>query len=219
MSPSWGKEGTLLSHFLRDALQDHKLHSMCVAVLHNHTETSDSLEFSICIFPQTQCAPRPCDCLLAPLQDQDPFSDKFLKNTKFAFQHPTTTSLSLWGTASHSGCQLLHDYSEYHYSSFRDNCLASSNHQFLSGSVFFSDEKEIFWSVHPALLLRQFNEYINKAPTRGGEGGAQSLGSIICILHSTTSFCAWAINTAINTTVSCKTSWRLGSGNSALHLK
>lgn len=69
VSPSWGKEGTLLSHFLRDALQDHKLHSMCVSVLPNHTETSDSLEFSICIFPQTQRASCPCDCLLASLQD------------------------------------------------------------------------------------------------------------------------------------------------------
>lgn len=98
----------------------------------------------------------------------------------------------------------LHDYSQCLYSSFRDNCLASSNHQFLSGSVFFSDEKEIFWYVHPALLLRQFNEYINKAQSRGGEGGAQSLGSIISILHTTTSFCAGAINTAINTTMSCR---------------
>lgn len=51
-------------------------------ITHKHLKT---LDFSICIFPLTQCAPLPDECLLAFLQDQDPFSDKFLKNAKNAF--------------------------------------------------------------------------------------------------------------------------------------
>lgn len=35
--------------------------------------------------PEYLCAPCPCDYLLASLQDQEPFSHKFLKNTRIAF--------------------------------------------------------------------------------------------------------------------------------------
>lgn len=125
------------------------------------------------------------------------------------------------GTASAipPDCRFLHDYSECFCSSFRASCLASSNHQFLLGSVFFSDEKETFLYVHPALLFGQFNENINKAQTGEGEGGAQSLGSVISILHNTTSFCTWAINTAINTTMSWRNLIEAGKCKRCLPLK
>lgn len=92
-------EGTLLR--MRSRVSE--LVSMCVAVLYNHTEASNPLDFSTCTFPQEQCAPCPCDHLLASLQDQDPFSDKFCQKCKncllTSYHHlPLSVrhSLSLW---------------------------------------------------------------------------------------------------------------------------
>lgn len=94
VSPSWGDSP-------KDAF--HAFVSMRVAVLYNHTEASNPLDFSTCIFPQEQCAPCPCDHLLASLQDQDPFSDKFCQKCKncllTSYHHlPLSVrhSLSLW---------------------------------------------------------------------------------------------------------------------------
>lgn len=92
-------EGTLLRMHSRVS----ELVSVRVAVLYNHREASNPLDFSTCIFPQTQCAPCPCDHLLASLQDQDPFSDKFCQKCKncllTSYHHlPLSVrhSLSLW---------------------------------------------------------------------------------------------------------------------------
>ena len=147
-----------------------------------------------------------------------------MKKIAFNVLPPPASLWALWRKAQplsaiSLACQFWHGYSECFCSCFRASCLASSSLQFLSGSVFFSDEKETFWYVHPASLFGQFNENINKVQTGEGEGGAQSLGPVISILHNTASFCAWAINTAINTTMSWRNLIEAGKCKHCLPLK
>lgn len=178
-----------------------KLVSMCVAVLYNYTKAAKSLDFSICFFPQNSVF-RCCESPNIPTRSGLIFQVSLLKMQKCLWRCHQQPGLWSSRQAQPLLCHSLHEYSQCFCPSFSWTCLASSKHQFPLESVFSSDEKEAVWYVHPALLFGQFNENINKAQT--GEGGAQSLGSVISTLHITTSFCTWAINTAINIT----TSWR-----------
>lgn len=78
--------------------------------------------------------------------------------------------------------QFLHDYSVCFCSSFRAACLAPISFRIC---LFLWWKGNILVCV-PASLFGQFNENINKAQTGEGDGGLQSLESLISILHTTT---------------------------------
>lgn len=89
-----------------------------------------------------------------------------------------------------------------------------------SQGLYFSPMKRKYFGmcIQPCCSDSLMNSSIKHRPEEEREV-AQSLGSIISILHTTTSFCAWAINAAIIPQWAAEISLRLGSVNSALHLK